>query len=88
MLGVLYDRLADLSELPDAHLHLRRLVLELAVQGAFVPGADTSPAPLVRVGDVSEILTGTSVNAAEKELRYAGLTDGFPYIATKDVALN
>lgn len=88
MLGVLYDRLADLSELPDAHLHLRRLVLELAVQGAFVPGATTSSAPLVRLGDVSEILTGTSVNAAEKELRYAGLTDGLPYIATKDVALN
>lgn len=87
MLGALYDRLADLSEIPDAHLHLRRLVLELAVQGAFVPGAATSPTPLVRMGDVSEIMTGTSVNAAEKELRYAGLTDGFPYIATKDVAL-
>lgn len=88
MLGVLYDRIADLSELPDAHLHLRRLVLELAVQGAVVPGAYASPTPLIRLGDVAEILTGTSVNAAEKELRYAGLTDGLPYIATKDVALN
>jgi type I restriction enzyme S subunit len=88
MLSVLYDRLAELSELPDAHLHLRRLVLELAVQGAFVPSASGAAAQLTRLGDASEILTGTSINAAEKELRYAGLTDGFPYIATKDVALN
>lgn len=84
-----FERLGGLSALPGAGLYLRRLALELAVSGAFVPtrspNADESR---VRLDDAVEILTGTSVNAAEKELRYAGLSEGLPYVATKDVALN
>jgi hypothetical protein len=89
MMDSLFERLGALSALPGAGLYLRRLALELAVGGAFVrnrpPNDDDSR---VRLDDAVEILTGTSVNAAEKELRYAGLSEGLPYIATKDVALN
>lgn len=89
MTDPLFERLGGLSALPGAGLYLRRLALELAVSGAFV--ANRSPSnnkSTIRLDDAVEILTGTSVNAAEKELRYAGLSDGLPYVATKDVALN
>ena len=85
----LFERLRDLSALPGADLYLRRLALELAVGGAFIPNRPMNDdESRVRLDDAVEILTGTSVNAAEKELRYAGLSQGLPYIATKDVALN
>ncbi|RWK44777.1 restriction endonuclease subunit S [Mesorhizobium sp.] len=85
----LFERLGGLSALPGAGLYLRRLALELAVSGAFVPNrSPNDDESKIRLDDTVEILTGTSVNAAEKELRYAGLSDGLPYVATKDVALN
>lgn len=88
-MNLLFERLSGLSTLPGADRYLHRLALELAVSGAFI--ADRSPRKVenkFRLDDAVELLTGTSINAAEKELRYAGLTDGLPYIATKDVALN
>lgn len=89
MIDVLYERIDDLSALPEAGLYLRRFALEMAVSGAFASkGTSSGLADRVRLGDVTEVLTGTSVNAAEKELRYAGLSVGLPYIATKDIAAN
>lgn len=89
MMDGLLERLSGLSALPGAGLYLRRLALELAVGGAFIPNRPPNDQESnVRLDDAVEILTGTSVNAAEKELRYAGLSEGLPYIATKDVALN
>lgn len=38
----------------------------------------------VRLGVVGSIFNGNSINASEKESKYAG-ADGLPYIATKDV---
>ncbi|WP_454776666.1 restriction endonuclease subunit S [Janthinobacterium tructae] len=38
----------------------------------------------VRLGTVGNIFNGNSINASEKEAKYAG-TQGLPYIATKDV---
>ncbi len=38
----------------------------------------------VRLGSVGNIFNGNSINAAEKEAKYAG-AEGLPYIATKDV---
>jgi len=38
----------------------------------------------VRLGAVSNIFNGNSINASEKESKYAG-AEGLPYIATKDV---
>lgn len=39
----------------------------------------------VRLGDVSEIFNGNSINASEKKLKYEKITDGYPYLGTKDV---
>ncbi|MFM0244114.1 restriction endonuclease subunit S [Paraburkholderia sediminicola] len=89
MVSELFKRLGSLSALPGADRYLHQLALELAVGGAFVGGhAPARTENRLRLDDVVQLLTGTSVNAAEKELRYVGLTDGLPYIATKDVALN
>jgi len=38
----------------------------------------------VRLGSIGHIFNGNSINAAEKESKYAG-AEGLPYIATKDV---
>lgn len=38
----------------------------------------------VRLGSIGNIFNGNSINASEKELKYAG-AEGLPYIATKDV---
>ena len=38
----------------------------------------------VRLGSVGNIFNGNSINASEKEAKYAG-AEGLPYIATKDV---
>jgi len=38
----------------------------------------------VRLGDIGNIFNGNSINAREKETKYAG-AKGLPYIATKDV---
>lgn len=38
----------------------------------------------VRLGAIGNIFNGNSINASEKESKYAGV-DGLPYIATKDV---
>ena len=38
----------------------------------------------VRLGSIGNIFNGNSINAAEKESKYAG-AEGLPYIATKDV---
>lgn len=38
----------------------------------------------VRLGTIGNIFNGNSINASEKESKYAGV-DGLPYIATKDV---
>lgn len=85
----LFERLGALSALSGADLYLRRLTLELAIGGAFIPNRrPDDDESRVRLDDAVEIITGTSVNAAEKELRYAGLSEGLPYIATKDIALN
>lgn len=38
-----------------------------------------------RLGDLSDIFNGNSINASEKKLRYEKVIDGYPYIATKDI---
>lgn len=38
-----------------------------------------------RLGDLSDIFNGNSINASEKKLKYEKVTDGYPYIATKDI---
>jgi hypothetical protein len=89
MMDPLFERLGGLSVIPGADLHLRRIALEMAVSGAFVRKRSRRKADSrVKLEDAVQIFTGTSINATEKELRYAGLSDGLPYIATKDVALN
>jgi type I restriction enzyme S subunit len=53
-----------------------------------LPGLDTYSLPhgwqWVRLGAVGNIFNGNSINAFEKESKYAGV-EGLPYIATKDV---
>jgi hypothetical protein len=89
IISSLLDRMAGLSSLPGAGRALRTLVLELAIDGAF---AEDRKHPRVidrrPLHEVCQILTGTSVNASEKAIRYAGLSGGLPYIATKDVELS
>ena len=46
-----------------------------------IPGSWT----WARLGDLSDIFNGNSINASEKKLKYEKITDGYPYIATKDV---
>jgi len=38
-----------------------------------------------RLGNIGNIFNGDSVNKDVKEVKYAGLKEGYPYIATKDV---
>ena len=35
--------------------------------------------------DVGEIFSGNSINATVKKEKYLNLSEGFPYIATKDI---
>ena len=39
----------------------------------------------VRISTINDIYTGNSINKTEKESKYTGLTEGYNYIATKDV---
>lgn len=39
----------------------------------------------VRLGEMSDIFNGNSINASEKTLKYAKVTNGRPYLGTKDV---
>lgn len=39
----------------------------------------------VRLGSIGKIFNGNSINSTDKELNYTNLTDGYPYIATKDI---
>ena len=38
-----------------------------------------------RLGDISDIFNGNSINAAEKIHKYAKINEGYPYLATKDI---
>lgn len=54
----------------------------------IIPGAVSYALPQgwqwVRLGSVGNVFNGNSINASEKEAKYAG-AKGLPYIATKDV---
>jgi len=39
----------------------------------------------VQIGDIGKIFNGNSINASIKNTKYSNLSEGFPYIATKDV---
>ena len=39
----------------------------------------------VRISTIREVYTGNSINKTEKETKFTGLTEGYNYIATKDV---
>ena len=39
----------------------------------------------VRINTIREVYTGNSINKTEKETKFTGLSDGYNYIATKDV---
>lgn len=39
----------------------------------------------VRINTIREVYTGNSINKTEKETKFTGLTEGYNYIATKDV---
>ena len=43
---------------------------------------------LCRFSSVAEIFTGNSINEAEKQKKYTGLTNGYNYIGTKDVGFD
>jgi len=71
----------------------RRLVKEGKIKAPKpLPEITSSDAPYalpqgwqwVRLGSVGNIFNGNSINASEKETKYAG-AKGLPYIATKDV---
>ena len=38
-----------------------------------------------RLGDISDIFNGNSINAADKIHKYAKINEGYPYLATKDI---
>ena len=42
----------------------------------------------VRLGELSDIYSGNSINKIIKEKKYMGIKEGYPYIATKDVDSN
>ena len=42
----------------------------------------------VRLGEVCDLYTGNSINAEKKKKKYANLSQGYDYIATKDVNFN
>lgn len=42
----------------------------------------------VRLGEVCDLYTGNSINAETKNKKYANLSQGYDYIATKDVNFN
>ena len=39
----------------------------------------------IRINTIREVYTGNSINKTEKETKFTGLTEGYNYIATKDV---
>ena len=41
-----------------------------------------------QLGDVCEIFNGNSISASVKKVKYEGVTEGLPYIGTKDVGLD
>ena len=41
-----------------------------------------------RFETIANIYTGNSINESEKAKKYTGLTDGYNYIATKDISFN
>ena len=43
---------------------------------------------LCRFSSIAEIFTGNSINEAEKQKKYTGLTNGYNYIGTKDVGFD
>ncbi|TBF80813.1 restriction endonuclease subunit S [Rhizobium leguminosarum] len=76
----LIDLFVDLSVLDDASQKLRLFILNATLNCEEKRGWRT-----VQLGDVMQIYSGDSIAASEKELKYTGLPDGRPYIATKDV---
>ncbi|KKO45755.1 hypothetical protein WG68_08545 [Arsukibacterium ikkense] len=38
-----------------------------------------------RIGEIGNVFNGNSINASQKESEYTGLSNGYPYVATKDV---
>ncbi len=41
-----------------------------------------------KLGEISYLYTGNSINAVEKKLKYTNLETGYPYIATKDISFD
>jgi type I restriction enzyme S subunit len=39
----------------------------------------------VRIGKLSDIFNGNSISKSEKALKYENVTDGYPYLGTKDI---
>lgn len=73
------DLLTELSVLEGAPQKLRLFVLELAL----TPADDKWET--AELGSVVDVFNGDSIASSEKELKYAGNSEGRPYIATKDV---
>ncbi len=79
--------------LKDIEAEKKRLAKEGKIKAPkLLPEITSSDAPYalpqdwrwVRLGSVGNIFNGNSINASEKEVKYAG-AKGLPYIATKDV---
>lgn len=69
------------------------LTIEEKLQNALVP-KEEQPYKIpnnwcwTRLTFLSDLLTGNSINAKEKENKYMNLSEGYNYIATKDISFN
>ena len=69
------------------------LTIEEKLQNALVP-KEEQPYKIpsnwcwTRLTFLSDLLTGNSINAKEKEKKYMNLSEGYNYIATKDISFN
>ena len=43
---------------------------------------------ICRLGNITNVFTGNSINEEEKSSKYLNLKDGFDYIGTKDISFN
>lgn len=79
----------ELGRLPCCLERLRALALELALRGFFSGDGGHEGVSHgwreMAIGDLAEVQSGNSIAASTKALKFEGLRDGYPYIATKDV---
>ena len=63
---------------------MKRLVKKVSIDNE-IPFDIPDSWEWVRIDTIREVYTGNSINKTEKETKFTGLTEGYNYIATKDV---